>query len=74
MLVSILNYGVDEGVIRSNVAAGVKKPSLGLVDALTGETSEERHVTEQYILPTADFARVIVQVPEHYRLLVQPRS
>jgi integrase len=70
-LVSVLNYGVDEGVIRSNVAGRVKKPSLRVVDAATGEASEEHRVTELDILQTADFARVIVQVPAHYRLLVR---
>jgi integrase len=70
-LVSVLNYGIDEGVIRSNVAARVRKPSLRRVDGETGQASEEHRVTEQDILTTADFARVIQQVPEHYRLLVR---
>lgn len=70
-LVSVLNFGMDEGAIKSNVAARVKKPSLRFVDAETGEAREERRVTEQDILSTGDFARTVVQVDEHYRLLVR---
>ena len=70
-LVSVLTYGVDEGVIRSNVAARVRKPTLRLVDSASGEATEGYRVTEQDILTTADFARVLEQVLEHYQLLVR---
>lgn len=64
-------YADKPGVIRSNVAARVCKPSLRLIDSETGEATEERRVTEQDILTAGDFARVIQQVPEPCRLLVR---
>jgi integrase len=70
-LVSILNFGIDEQIVRSNVAARVKKPSLRRVDSETGEANDERRVTEADILTTADFVKVVVTVDPHYRLLVR---
>ena len=49
----------------------MRKPSLRLVDTETGEATEEHRVTELDILTTADFARVLAQVSETYRLLVR---